>query len=103
MFTTEGVRVAGSSGMLTMQHGGEAKPGDVALVGEKGPELVQFPHGGHLFPAPETRRMLSAAQSPELRLLAPRGPITFNIYGATDPSEVARVVDARLSRLLSGS
>lgn len=46
---------------LVMQHGGMFRHGDVALVGEQGPELVRFQGSGEVLPADETRRALNGS------------------------------------------
>ena len=43
----------------TQTEGGNY-PGGLALVGEKGPELINFNRGGHVFTAAETKKMLRA-------------------------------------------
>lgn len=45
-----GVRVVGPGGILTNAAGGPVKAGDVSLVGEKGPEIVQFGADGYVIP-----------------------------------------------------
>lgn len=46
-------------GFLERAGGGPVGPGQSYLVGEKGPELVQFSGRGNVVPADRTRRMLS--------------------------------------------
>ena len=40
---------------------GGSYPGGLALVGEKGPELIHFNQGGHVFTAAETKKMLTSS------------------------------------------
>lgn len=41
--------------------GGVTQPGEVTLVGERGPEIAQFPSGTRIYPADQTRQLLSGA------------------------------------------
>ncbi len=50
----------GISGIPGQYAAGGNYPGGLALVGEKGPELINFNRGGHVFTAAETKKMLRA-------------------------------------------
>lgn len=50
----------GISGISGQYAAGGNYPGGLALVGEKGPELINFNRGGHVFTAAETKKMLRA-------------------------------------------
>lgn len=62
-------------------------PGGMALVGERGPELVMLPRGGRVFNADQTRDRAGG-----------RGNITVNVYGATNPQRTAQQVQAGVLR-----
>uniref|UniRef100_A0AAU8B2B6 Tail tape measure protein n=1 Tax=Dulem virus 32 TaxID=3145750 RepID=A0AAU8B2B6_9CAUD len=63
--------LADKLGIPHFADGGWA-PGGVALVGERGPELVELPRGSYVHPN-------HTLPSPRLRHLAPSGPVTYNI------------------------
>ena len=49
----------GISGIPGQYAAGGSYPGGLALVGEKGPELINFNRGGHVFTAAETKKIVS--------------------------------------------
>ncbi|MEQ3671046.1 hypothetical protein [Pseudophaeobacter sp.] len=53
----------GLSGILGFANGTLSAPGGLALVGERGPELVNLPRGSQVNTAQATRSMLGAAQN----------------------------------------
>ncbi|MCD9148989.1 hypothetical protein [Pseudophaeobacter flagellatus] len=53
----------GLSGVLGFANGTLSAPGGLALVGERGPELVNLPRGAQVNTAQATRSMLGAAQN----------------------------------------
>jgi len=53
----------GLSGILGFANGTLSAPGGLALVGERGPELVNLPRGAQVNTAQATRSMLGAAQN----------------------------------------
>ncbi|CUH96407.1 hypothetical protein P22_2497 [Propionispora sp. 2/2-37] len=55
----------GISGVPRRYAAGGNYPGGLALVGEKGPELIHFNRGGHVFTAAETKKIMS--QSAEVK------------------------------------
>lgn len=83
----------GLAGMRAL--GGPISAGRAYLVGERGPEVVTPTRSGYVHPAGASSRMLGANDN------GGRPPVTFNIYGATDPEETARIVDRRLRQLSS--
>lgn len=48
-------------GMARMAGGGVGSPGQWAMVGENGPELIRFGRSGRVFPTSQTRGMLGGA------------------------------------------
>ncbi|SHJ12663.1 tape measure domain-containing protein [Propionispora hippei DSM 15287] len=66
----------GISGIPGQYAAGGNYSGGLALVGEKGPELINFNRGGYVFTAAETKKMLS--QSADSRTSRPM-VITMNI------------------------
>jgi len=61
--------------------------GGLALVGERGPELVNLPRGADVFSNRESRQILGAASGPTVTF----GDI--HIHGGGDPAEVRRQLD----------
>ncbi|MDU4960043.1 MAG: tape measure protein [Sporomusaceae bacterium] len=59
----------GISGIPGQYAAGGNYPGGLALVGEKGPELINFNRGGHVFTAAETKKIIS--QSADSRTSRP--------------------------------
>ena len=53
----------GGSGLLPSFAGGGEYAGGLALVGEKGPELIDFRRGGHVYDAQESRRILQSGDT----------------------------------------
>lgn len=74
--------------------GGPVGAGGTYLVGERGPELFTPGRSGTIIPHSELQRRRAVRDG--------GAPVTFNIYGATDPKEVARQVDARLRHHAGG-
>ena len=64
----------GISGIPGQYAAGGSYPGGLALVGEKGPELINFNRGGYVYTAAETKKMLS--QSAESK---PSRPMIINM------------------------
>lgn len=57
------VNIVGRMSERAMAEGGFARRGEVALVGEEGPELVAFARDAHVTPADETQRLLRGGGS----------------------------------------
>jgi hypothetical protein len=74
-------------------EGGRSLPGGLALVGERGPELVQLPGGANVFNSSDTRGMLGGGNDDGR-------PVVINLDGQT----IARTTWKHLKRLnLSGA
>lgn len=58
-----GESFSGLSGILGFANGTLSAPGGLALVGERGPELVNLPRGAQVNTAQATKSMLGAAQN----------------------------------------
>jgi hypothetical protein len=78
--------------------GGWARRGHWYRINENGQELFSPGVGGRVISARTSAAMMAAANvnSPRAANGNSSGPVTFNIYGATDPREVVRQVDERL-------
>jgi hypothetical protein len=81
--------------------GGYVPRREIALVGEKGPELVALPGGSYVYPAHQTRALMSATPT---ALTAAAAAVTYKVnvimqagtIGA--PFDVARAVDDAMRR-----
>jgi TP901 family phage tail tape measure protein len=65
--TSGGVHISGPAGggtILERHAGGSVWPGQTFLVGEKGPELLEFGGRGHITPADQTARILDGLRQP---------------------------------------
>lgn len=81
------VRALVGTSIPSFQSGGLAGPG-LALVGERGPELVDFRRTARVYDAPTTKRALSAGEG-----------ITINVTGVRDSYDVRRVVTEMLPEI----
>lgn len=72
-----------------MAEGGIAR-GGLTLVGERGPELVNMPKGARVYPADETRSMLSGGGSTSFSF----GNIV--VSGVNDPDAIAAVIARKI-------
>ena len=72
-------------------RGTESAPRGLAMVGEYGPELVAFRGGERVFPAPQTRAMLSGGYGGGG---GSSTTIVVNVHGTATPSDGQAVVDA---------
>lgn len=89
--STPTVRRVGSREVSAYQSGGNAVRGEVALVGERGPELVQFGANARIYPTGETMRMLGS------------GGLTLNLNGlGLTPRQVGRMVERQLEEFSRG-
>ena len=55
------LQIASAGGIGLYANGTSYAPGGIAMVGERGPELVELPRGARVNTASETRRMMSPA------------------------------------------
>lgn len=74
--------------------GGVTRPGEMTLVGEKGPEIAQFPAGTRIIPTDQTQKLLSQQSGGQAN--------TVNIYNPTyntisDAKGLVRDIGFRLS------
>ena len=86
--------IAGLEALAAFESGGRPTPGELALVGERGPELFIPDTAGTIIPADQTARMLNAAPRP----LAGSGTATgpglsasgnkVSVYSFVDKSEM---------------
>lgn len=78
----------------SFQHGTRSAPGGLALVGERGPELVTLSKGARVFTAGQARSIMSGARSPAPA--APAGPQLsigeLHIHGVQDADGVLRAL-----------
>lgn len=85
-----------SFGFKGFQHGGRFERGRLALVGERGPELVAFDRPGQVVPSPETGRIIQQMGERNLN-------VSFNVVqqvtDLTDDFELLKVA-SRLNRLV---
>lgn len=82
--------LGGIGSIFGRAHGGVVQPGELTLVGERGPELVRAPIGSRVHTAGETRRMLTHAAA------APAGDVgpihlTITLDGEVVHRSVQRV------------
>jgi hypothetical protein len=84
---------AGPHGPTQRALGGPVSPGGMALVGERGPELVQFPFGAQVFDNHKTQSMIS----PDWRNLPPI-VIPVNLDGQKIAESVVRVGESAKAR-----
>lgn len=76
--------------LLGFAGGTSFAPGGLALVGERGPEMVNLPRGSQVYTAGQTAGMLRGG--------AGAWSVTLNITGARDPAEVGRQAEAGVLR-----
>jgi len=73
--------LTGSSLGTGFQAGGPVRRGQIGLVGERGPELVQFGGAGHVVPAGETAEMLEPQ-------------VNIRVINVTDPNEITSTMNS---------
>lgn len=88
-----GAAAGAVGGLFTAADGGTFPGGQVGLVGEEGPELIQTPPGGAtITPAGETAAMLQqAAAAPPVVNVSPPAVSVVNV---SDPSEVPSGIES---------
>jgi TP901 family phage tail tape measure protein len=72
--------------------GGPVIPGGTALVGERGPELVQFPFGANVIPGDQTKRLLASDRE------APTVVIPVYLNGRVIAEEVVKAGETAKAR-----
>ena len=88
------VTIAGLEGLAAFESGGRPTPGDLALVGEAGPELFIPDTAGTIVPADQTARMLNATPRPIAGSGAATGPgpsaggNKVSVYSFVDKTEM---------------
>ena len=75
-------------GLAAFAEGGRPVPGDLALVGEEGPELFIPDTAGTIIPADQTARMLSATPRPLAGSGAAPGGNKVSVYSFVDKTEM---------------
>lgn len=80
-----------------MAEGGIAR-GGITLVGERGPELVNLPGGARVYPADQTREMLSGGGG-NVNL----GGVHIAVSGVNDPEAIAEKVSKAIERRLQNT
>ena len=71
-------------------------PGGLALVGERGPELVNLPRGSQVFPNGQTERMLGGQASQNIFHITVTGPMSEGERRETG-SQIARAAQRRMA------
>jgi len=92
--------VGGLVGMRA--NGGPVLRGGRYLVGERGPEVVEFGANGRVIPNHHIAAMAGGPRHYRPGRSGGIGDVTININGARDPHETAREVRRELSRLANG-
>ena len=88
------VTIAGLEGLAAFEAGGRPTPGNLALVGEAGPELFIPDPAGTIIPADQTARMLNATPRPLAGSGAATGPGAtpggnkVSVYSFVDKTEM---------------
>ena len=88
------VTIAGLEGLAAFEAGGRPTPGNLALVGEAGPELFIPDTAGTIIPADQTARMLNATPRPLAGSGAATGPGAtpggnkVSVYSFVDKTEM---------------
>lgn len=90
---------------MPRQAGGRVGPrGEIALVGERGPEIVALPGGAQVYSHPQTLRMLAGGTGASFPFAISQQPIvvhqTFNTAVMGDPFAVMQVVEDANRRTL---
>ena len=69
------------SSLLGFENGTGYAPGGLAMVGERGPELVNLPRGSQVFDSPSTAKMLAPASSQASQVQVIGGNLTLSDNG----------------------
>lgn len=86
-----------ANGIARFAEGG-AYAGGLAMVGEEGPELINFNKGGHVYTAPETRNILGGSDDSEVRLL--REEVTMLRHEARATAQNTAKLNRNIERLI---
>lgn len=70
-------------------RGGRVRRGETALVGERGPEIVQLPAGANVIPAHRSRELLELAGAGAAPVGAPGAPTQLHVHQYLDGREIA--------------